>query len=255
MSVRRVVLSVCGVFASFGVMLLFLIAIGCNWQMPTVAVFQPTSDVSVKPEYMSSIPPADITLPASVKDTPLVLEEIVSYDGAYMEDVSFVEVTDVAAALLHNNGDQWIQTAEVTVSIGEQRLVFFVQELPPGQSALVLEQNKQNCKRRQFTDVSGICNYFSGTMNVNITAEITDNNVLMLTNHTLSDIEEIHIYYKTVYADGLFYMGGKAYFLVVPKLAAGKTVYLQPAYLAGEQSRILRIEYKKSSIGKTNGGF
>ena len=56
------------------------------------------------------------------------------------------------------------------------------------------------------------------------------------------------VYYKTIYADSLFYMGGKVQMLSVKTLLPGETICLQGAYLAGEQSRVLRIEYKRSSI-------
>ena len=244
MSVRRFGLSICGVFAGVSVMLLFLYAIGLRWQQPTVAVFQP---LEILPTDSETTTLAKITLPASVPDTQLVLEEIVSYDGAYLEDGSFEEVTNVAAALIHNEGDRWVSAAEITLTVEETRFVFFVQELPPGESALVLERTRQKIKQRDFTDVSGVCNYYNGEQTDGITADISSG-VLTLTNTTQTDVADILVYYKTVYGDGLFYMGGKVHILPVEKLVAGERVYLQPPYFAGDDSRILRIEYKKSSI-------
>lgn len=244
MSVRRFGLSICGVFGGVSVMLLFLYTIGLRWQQPTVAVFQP---LEVFPTESESTIAENITLPAPILNTPMVLEEIVSYDGAYLEDDSFEEVTNVAAALVRNKGNQWISAAEIAVTIGESQMVFFIQELPPGESALVLERTRQRIKHRNFTDVTGVCNYYNGELSNGITADISSG-VLTLTNTTQTDAADILVYYKTVYADGSFYMGGKVHILPVENLAAGEKVYLQPPYLAGDDSRILRIEYKKSSI-------
>lgn len=220
-------------------MIFFLLVIGNKWKAPTVAVFQPVADTVEKNAFLS--------FPAPITGTPLILESIASYDGAYMEDDSGSEVTNVVAVLLRNACDRWIRSAEITLFDGKKELRFFVEELPPGQSALVPERRKQLYDKPQIYDVNGVCEYYTGEINDHITAKVSEN-ALYLTNRMNKDAESVRIYYKTVYADGLFYVGGKTYVFVVPKLAAGDMIYLQPPYLAGEYSRILRIEYKRSSV-------
>lgn len=253
MTGRRFVLCVCGVVASIGILVLFILAVQNDFYAPTVVVFQPIEKETSKPEQTENMNAENILLPATVAGTPLVVEEIISYDGAYMEDLSFDEVTNVAAILLKNSSDQWIHTAEISAFVGEQKLVFLAQELPPGQSVLTLEKSRQKYTEHQITQISGVCTYLDNEPENGVVAE-NCGDVLLLSNVSGEGVADIIVYYKTVYADGLFYIGGRTHILAVPYLEAGKTIYLQPAYFAGKQSRTIRVEYKKSSVD-SDGGF
>lgn len=238
MTLRRWSLVFCSIGIWLTMLIVFLISVGLWDRSQTVTTFMPQNNENV-------------SIPATVPGTPLVLRELVSFDGAYVEDLSFCEVTNLASALLENTGDRWILESEIIVWTENQKFTFLLKELPPGESALVLEKSRQNLDDREIREITGECVYLEEKTNANmVSISKTSGNGVTVTNLTSDTLYDICIYYKTVYADDLFYIGGKAYTVQVPALSPGESISLHPKYYTNEYSRILRIE-KASG----NGGF
>ena len=253
MSVRRMILGVVGICAGLCMSAVFLTTIGFQWWDQTITGFQTDeTDISEMENFVSAIKPADITFPATVTGTDLIAEELVSYDGAFMEDLSFDEVMNVAALLVRNTGDQWVLEGKITLAFGEQKMVFYIQQLPPGQAVLVLEADRQSCKQRNFTALTGWTRRLEHSVSEEaLHIESVGSSSLAVTNQTSVALTNVRVYYKTVYADDVFYLGGNAYVCIIARLLPNETVHLQPEYYAGDLSRILRVEYEmKSSFGK-----
>lgn len=110
----------------------------------------PVIDVTADPQS------AEITIPFEIPGFTLLQEAEVGmldgelellgvgrYSGAYFEDGSDEQVSDVYAVVVRNNGEDWVDFAAITVSCGSRTLTFELSALPGATSAIVLEANRQ----------------------------------------------------------------------------------------------------------------
>lgn len=196
-----------------------------------------------------SIAPAEITLPHAVAGTPLIIEKLVSYEGAFIEDKSGEEVVNIAAILLRNTGDIGIQKAAVTLERGALVLNFEASAIPPGSSVLVLEKNRKACKQQNFTGCSGWTDIAPGDwlQKEILQIEMADKNTLSITNLSEYPLNSICLFYKTVYADDLFYIGGITYQTCIEKLTPGECVSISPEWYAGAYSAVVRVTFDMRS--------
>ena len=159
---------------------------------------------------------AEITLPekevAAIElDNGLTLEKLGSYTGAYVEDGSDIVVSGTAMIIVKNTGSDYIQYAEITVKSGNVEGKFTFSTLFPGETVVILEQNRKEYKA--FGD-----DYTAETANVALFKEAPSlcegiikiqplNGAINVTNVSGADIEDdVIIYYKN-YADDMFYGG------------------------------------------------
>lgn len=85
----------------------------------------------------------------------LIITDIGSYSGIYMEDASDDEVSDVMMIKVKNNGDKALQYAEIILSGKDSKAVFKLSTLNPGQTVMVLEANRRNYdKKVSYTEAS-----------------------------------------------------------------------------------------------------
>lgn len=188
-----------------------------------------------------------ICFPFSISGTPLIAENIVKYDGTFLEDDSGRELREAAAIMLCNTGKSGIQQAEVEIFQGERRLVFHVTQIPPQASVLVLEMSGQCFAGEELTGCSGWAQ--EGQSGWDTERYIRTEDVAMgsveITNITDSALRNICIYYKTVYAEGAFYLGGITYSVKIDYLSPGQTTRISPEHYACGSSSILRIEFEE----------
>lgn len=74
----------------------------------------------------------------------LILEDVASYTGAYMEDGSNEIVSGVMMILVTNTAEDDLQHAKIAVSDGAEIYDFDVSDLPAGASAVLLEKNRKS---------------------------------------------------------------------------------------------------------------
>ena len=85
----------------------------------------------------------DISVPYHISSTPLILRNIVCYEGVFIEDGSQEEVSGIFGAVIENTGAHYVQTGEIWVLSDNELLVFKFSLLPPGSCTLVLEKNRK----------------------------------------------------------------------------------------------------------------
>lgn len=71
----------------------------------------------------------------------LVITQVGSYSGSYMEDASDEQVSDVLMIVVENNNTKPLQYTEII--FGNNEAVFNLSTLNPGESVMVLEANKK----------------------------------------------------------------------------------------------------------------
>ena len=192
--------------------------------------------------------PKELYFPFVIPGTSLVAENLVRYDGIFLEDDSGKEVADAAALMLRNTGKTGIQYATVEVFQGSGKLEFEVTYIPPEASVLVLEKSGQCFEGKQLTGCSGWALESQSGWDTEryIRTEAVGMGSVDVTNITDSALKNIYIYYKTEYAEGSFYLGGVTYSVVIEYLSPGRTIRISPAHYASGSSSILRIEFEEN---------
>lgn len=84
-----------------------------------------------------------VSFPLELIEGGIVVERLQVYSGEYWENGEAELVEDVAAILVRNPGRRSIEFAAITLKQGTKRLHFFLYDLPPGETCLVMEKEKQ----------------------------------------------------------------------------------------------------------------
>ena len=182
-------------------------------------------------------------LPVFVAGTDLVAEELVSYEGEYIEDTEFGEYVFVTGLILRNTGKKGILCAKVKL-IGEcDTLDFEATYIPPGKSVLVLEKNRKETADTHFYSCVGQveCSEDNWEDREDVKIQSLENDCIQVTNTTDRAITGAELYYKTDYAHGLFYMGGITHCYRIRSLPPGKSITVSPEYYASECSQIVYV--------------
>lgn len=183
------------------------------------------------------------SLPIFVQGTKLLAEQILTYEGEYIEDTEFGEFVYVTGLILRNTGDKGIICAKIKLAGESDILEFDATYIPPGEAVLVLEKNRKETEDFRFYSCTGTVEYDENSWQENkeIKVRYLDDNCIEITNTTDKAVYEIQLYYKTVYQQNLFYIGGITHCYRINTLSAGETVSVCPEYFAGEQSRIVFV--------------
>ena len=119
---RKFLLAVFGLMGSCGMLVLLAIQVKSEvfqktelqFQAPQPYVVQTSKPIPGRPDSSS------ISLPYAVNGTALIVERLVSYDGAFLENNSGCEVKNVAALLMTNSGDMGISQVRVAKKVLEE---------------------------------------------------------------------------------------------------------------------------------------
>lgn len=187
----------------------------------------------------------DPDIPATMEGG-LLVKQLGSYSGFFMEDGSDKNVTDVMMIVVENQSGRDLQLARIYMEYSDFTAVFHVTNLPAGESVLVLEQNahkavKESYKSMRMEDVV----YFNEPMNLKADMfeySLSDGSI-RVTNKSDTNVDgDIYIYYKN-YSEGL-YRGGITYRVkIAGGLKAGESKEASTAHFTMEFSRLMSIQY------------
>ncbi len=230
---RRCVLLVSGLLAGFFVL----------WALFMQMI---TTYVSGNP-VVSLINVSDLTaeqhlqFPFPISGTTLIAEQIVSYEGLFLEGEEPCFVTDVAALLLYNYGKQGILDAKICLRAGQVQYTFVADMIPAGARILVPDQNAMQFGPKEFTACSGSQREDKSDWSLDhiLLLEYPQMGEVVVTNQTDDTLTGISLYYKTYYADWDFYVGGKTQIFFVEELNAGENIRIYPNNYAYGYSRFL----------------
>ncbi len=144
----------------------------------------------------------------------LMITDIGSYTGLFVEDGSDTVVSRVLMVVVKNIGASTIQYGEVKLTDGEKTANFKITTLPPGESAVLLELNKMPYSEGKALTQGSVGNVATFATEPGLCQDRlkiqTLNGVLNITNISGEDIEgDIVIYYKNAASDMLY--GGITY--------------------------------------------
>lgn len=241
---RRAILLAVGFGAGFCVLWALLVnaqsALAYQWDTRPVLSVLPGEGAELERDE-------EMALPVSVPGTCLVVEQIVMYEGPFLEDDSGREVVNVAALLLRNTGEFGVESARVVLEAGALQFVFEADTIPAGQAVLVLEKGGKEYGPRTFTGCTGwaVCcqEDWSGVEMLDI--QSVDMGTVRVTNQTDKVLAGILLHYKNYLADPGFFVGGRTYLYLIERLEPGQTIYIYPSHYANGYSRFARVEVEK----------
>lgn len=184
------------------------------------------------------------TLPLPVSGTSLIAEQIMLYEGAFLEDSYTQEVVQVAALLIRNTAQWGVERATVVLESGSCTYVFEADSIPPGEAVLVLEKNQSAYGAQTFTACYGTsdCTAEDWSCSETVDIQCVDIGTVTVTNQTKQVLIGIMLYYKNYIADPGFFVGGRSNVHLIERMEPGQTIYIYPLFYAKKYSRFARIE-------------
>ncbi|MBQ8813371.1 MAG: hypothetical protein IJZ85_02585 [Lachnospiraceae bacterium] len=174
----------------------------------------------------------------------LIITDIGSYTGVYMEDGTDEIVSRVMMIVLTNSSENALQYAEISVNAVEMAAQFSVSTLLPGASVVLLEQNRMAyAEADEYTAEAKNVAFFTEELSL-----LEDQlkvqgyqGAINVTNISGQDITgDIIIYYKNSSAD--MYYGGITYRARIEGgLKAGELRQIVPEHFNADASAILFI--------------
>ncbi len=186
---------------------------------------------------------SEISFPYTISGTDLVVEQIRSYSGYFIEDGSDKDISGVAAIVLKNNGDD-LEFAGIGISQGTRSLGFSAAQIPAGATVIILEQNGAS--------FSSSDPYYSATATTRpvdafemsedlVTVKDNGNNGLTVTNISDKSLSEIKIFYKNYLEDEDVFVGGIAYTITLNDLEPGEGTDVSASHYASKYSKVMEV--------------
>ncbi len=172
----------------------------------------------------------------------LKLVAVYNYSGYYIEDGSEEEIDSVAVLEVTNLSAQVIEYATITLTADGKELNFELSLLPAGETALVMEADKQSCSETASFSYGGseIASLSSLDLCEDQVTVSTDSGAVTVTNISGNDISELRLFYKNQLDTGE-YVGGIAYTVKLEDLAAGESQTVYPSHFDPEYGVVMMV--------------
>lgn len=176
----------------------------------------------------------------------ITCDQVARFSGQYVEDGKDELVEDVAAILVTNHTDQFLDLATLTYDIDGKAATFVVTGLPAGKSAWVMEKSRLVIEGTEKFSYKGMTTSFREDVaaHSNQISITSDGNMLTAKNTTEKTIEGVFVYYKKIHTDGN-YFGGITYVVDFGTLEPGKSIENLAGHYEKENTEIVRIGWKK----------
>ena len=179
-------------------------------------------------------------------DAIISCENFSGFSGQYVEDGSDIPVENVAAMLVTNHTEDFLDLATIEYEIDGKPAIFMVTGLPAGKSAWVMEKKQMTiAKGADFKYIDKTMGFKSDV--VNETDKITlsaDGNMLTAVNNTDEKLDGVFVYYKTLHSDGN-YLGGITYMTTFGDLEPGEKKTELAGHFDKDKTEIVRIGWKE----------
>lgn len=179
------------------------------------------------------------SLPYTPENWGLVVEELVCYDGPYIEDGTNTPVSDVAGIVLHNAGERGISFAVLALEQGGRTTYFTVTWLPPGERVLVLAMQRAVYSNEPVTECRVLGIRWDDFASAPVSVQICPEGGLEITNLTNSYQEEISLRLKDYREEYGMLFGGITQCIKVPVLPPGEVCLLYPEDFVSETARLV----------------
>ena len=195
---------------------------------------------SVQAAQVQQLPAAVLSYPCTVKDTPMEVEDLVWYEGPFWEDGSQEEVTAVAALVVKNTGCLFVASGAVILEWDGARYVFELEDLPPGQQVLVLEKDRQPCRKDPPRKCYGWSREEYPEIGGQVTVEESGGSMLTIVNHSTDTVPVVQVTFKSCDRGSGLLLGGISYLVEVRDLRPGERRQVCPYHYAYGSSRVIK---------------
>lgn len=181
-------------------------------------------------------------LPCQIPDTQLNALGLGVYDGPFWEDGSGDEVIGVCALVLKNQGEDFIREGEIWLESSVGRLEFAFSMLPPGESVMIPEKNRQKDRPVYLSNMGASIQVLpEDVLMSQIKVEELGQILLGITNQGQDTQSGLTLCYKTYDTPAQIYIGGSMKTYDLPELLPGETVEISPYGYVSGYSRVLSI--------------
>ncbi len=187
----------------------------------------------------------ELTLPYAVGQTGLVVQELTSYEGPFLEDGSYEEVVDVAALLVSNTTNHIMESVEILVVTERETICFTGTWLPPNSTCVLLSRDKNTYLPLPVLEISAQAEQTNIIENNDTLSWTEQEDGIHLTNMSSRDIYGIRILFKTFLQQTGQYIGGVTNKTVLDCLPAGETAVLLPPYYVRNYAKVVLVEITK----------
>ncbi|MBE6960652.1 MAG: hypothetical protein E7448_08045 [Ruminococcaceae bacterium] len=182
---------------------------------------------------------AGVSLPYEPEEWDLIVEELISYDGPYIEDGTNAPVSDVAGVILHNAGDRGISFAVLALEQGNGTTYFTVTWLPPGERVLVLAMQRAAYSAEPITDCRVLGIRWDAFVSAPVSVQICPDGALEIRNLTIGYQEEVCLRIKQYWQEEGMYFGGITQCVKLPVLIPEEICVIYPEDFSPENAKIV----------------
>ena len=203
-----------------------------------------SSDKKSSGKETTNIP--TISFPYTIEGTDLVVEKISSYKGYFIEDGSDKKVSNVAAIVLKNEGDN-LEFAGIGISQGERSLGFSASQIPAGATVIVLEQNGASYSSDPYYTATATTKSADKFEMSEKLVSVKDNgkNAITVTNISDKKLSEVKVFFKSYLPDKDAYVGGITYTMTLTDLEPGTSTDVSSKHYESKYSVVLEVQAKK----------
>ena len=213
---------------------------------------------TVTPEDTETISEADAPEESEAEDTKtfqpvyttagIVIEEVKSYAGKYLEDGSDEIVSNVMALLVKNETEKSIQLADLTVTDNMSNTYEFrITTLLPRQELLVLESNRTAYEETVVIESAEVASLALFSEPPSLQEDVFEiqcsNNLITVKNISEETISAARICYKNISGD--IYIGGITYTVSIPQLQPGESIQMPSRHYTEDTSEVVFVTYAK----------
>lgn len=172
----------------------------------------------------------------------LQCREFSRFSGQFVEDGRDEPVEHVAAMLVTNRSDQYLDLATLTYDVGGYEATFIVTGLPAGRSAWVMEAQRLVIPDDAVFQLIDCVTAFRSDVTVDTDAVslYAEANMLTAVNNTDETLEDVFVYYKTLHTDGNFF-GGITYRVDFGDLEPGASAQTLAGHYRSGGTEIVRV--------------
>ena len=175
----------------------------------------------------------------------LIITDIGSYTGVYMEDGTDEVVSGVLMMIVRNISYETVQYSKITLQTGDADAVFELTTLPAGQAVVLLEKTRMAYDKNATYETAKTDNLAVFAEEPSLKEDIISiqvlDGIMNVTNISDSDIDgEIVVYYKNSAKD--LYYGGITYrSRVTGGLKAGEVRQISGAHMSKSGTKVMFV--------------
>ena len=205
----------------------------------------PTQEQEAEPlPFIPETQPVEITFPYVIPETSLEIKVLESYSGTFLEDGSDESVENMATVILSNNGQDYVEYADVMLTAEDgTELHFVVSGMDPGSMAVVMESGCATYEDREYVNCAAQIAYTDGfSMSQDlVTVKEDSDGSLLVTNISTEDIPVVRVFYKFYMESANAYVGGITYTAKIEDLKAGESRNVMPSHYAAGYSKVIMV--------------